>query len=56
MLIGFENKQNSQEIPELAVYLKDVSEAINKALENNENILFRYQGTYLSLYYGDYPT
>jgi adenylosuccinate synthase len=46
----------AKEIPELAVYLKDVSEAINKALENNENILAEgTQGTYLSLYYGDYP-
>src|SRR5690349_17523294 len=46
----------AKEIPELAVYLEDVSEAVNKALDNNENIIAEgTQGTYLSLYYGDYP-
>src|SRR5690349_7167372 len=46
----------AKEIPELAIYLEDVSEAVNKALDNNENIIAEgTQGTYLSLYYGDYP-
>src|SRR5690349_18864476 len=46
----------AKEIPELAVYLEDVSEAVNKALDNNENVIAEgTQGTYLSLYYGDYP-
>ena len=46
----------AKEIPELAIYLEDVSDAVIRALENNENILAEgTQGTYLSLYHGDYP-
>jgi adenylosuccinate synthase len=46
----------AKEIPELAIYLEDVSDTVIRALENNENILAEgTQGTYLSLYHGDYP-
>ena len=46
----------AKEMPELALYLEDVSNSITNALDNNENILAEgTQGTYLSLYYGDYP-
>jgi adenylosuccinate synthase len=46
----------AKDVPELAVYLEDVSDAINRAIENSENILAEgTQGTYLSLYHGNYP-
>lgn len=41
---------------ELSPYVIDVSEKLNEAIDNNENILLEgTQGTYLSLYHGGYP-
>ncbi len=41
---------------DLSLYMTDVSEKLNDALDNNENILLEgTQGTYLSLYHGGYP-
>src|SRR5437870_4835948 len=46
----------AKDVPELSLYIEDVSNSVNYALENNENVLVEgTQGTYLSLYHGSYP-
>jgi adenylosuccinate synthase len=46
----------ARDIPELSLYVEDVSNSVNFALENNENVLVEgTQGTYLSLFHGGYP-
>jgi len=46
----------AKDIPELSLYIEDVSNSVNYALENNENVLVEgTQGTYLSLFHGGYP-
>src|SRR6476661_620869 len=46
----------AREIPDLSVYLEDVSNSVNNALDNKENVMVEgTQGTFLSLYHGDYP-
>jgi adenylosuccinate synthase len=46
----------AREVDALSFYLEDVSSSVNYSLENKENIIVEgTQGTFLSLYYGDYP-
>ncbi len=46
----------AKEIPELSLYIEDVSNSVNYALENGEKVLVEgTQGTYLSLFHGGYP-
>jgi len=46
----------AKDVPELSLYIEDVSNSVNYALENNENVLVEgTQGTYLSLFHGSYP-
>jgi adenylosuccinate synthase len=46
----------AKDIPELSLYVEDVSNSVNYALESNENVLVEgTQGTYLSLFHGGYP-
>lgn len=46
----------AKDIPELALYVEDVSNSVNHALESNEKVLVEgTQGTYLSLFHGGYP-
>jgi adenylosuccinate synthase len=46
----------ARDIPELSLYIEDVSNSVNYALESNENVLVEgTQGTYLSLFHGGYP-
>jgi adenylosuccinate synthase len=46
----------AKDIPELSIYLEDVSNSVNFALDSNEKVLVEgTQGTYLSLFHGDYP-
>ena len=46
----------AKDIDSLALYLEDVPNAINYALEQNENVLVEgTQGTFLSLWHGTYP-
>lgn len=46
----------AKDIPELSLYVEDVSNSVNYALENNERVLVEgTQGTYLSLFHGGYP-
>ena len=46
----------AQEIPELSIFLTDVSLEVNKALNKGQRVLVEgTQGTYLSLYHGNYP-
>ena len=46
----------AREIKDLSLYLGDVSASVNYALDNNENVIVEgTQGTFLSLYYGEYP-
>lgn len=46
----------AKDIDSLALYLEDVPNAINYALQQNENILVEgTQGTFLSLWHGTYP-
>lgn len=46
----------AKDVPELSLYIEDVSNSVNYALENNENVLVEgTQGTYLSLFHGGYP-
>lgn len=46
----------AKDIPELSIYLEDVSNSVNFALDNNEKVLVEgTQGTYLSLFHGGYP-
>lgn len=46
----------AREVKELTLYLDDVSNAVNFALDRKENVLVEgTQGTFLSLYHGTYP-
>src|ERR671912_2764404 len=46
----------AKNLPELSEYIEDTSHLLNHALDNNENVIIEgTQGTFLSLYYGDYP-
>ncbi|HKZ61126.1 MAG TPA: adenylosuccinate synthetase [Nitrososphaera sp.] len=46
----------ARDIPELSLYVEDVSNSVNYALDSNENVLVEgTQGTYLSLFHGGYP-
>jgi len=46
----------AKDIPELADFLTDVSEEINKALSGERDVLLEgSQGTFLSLFHGTYP-
>ncbi len=46
----------AREMNEFTLYLDDVSNSINFALDRNENVLVEgTQGTFLSLYHGTYP-
>ncbi len=46
----------ARDVPELLKYIEDVSNAVNHALDNNQRVIIEgTQGTFLSLYYGDYP-
>jgi adenylosuccinate synthase len=46
----------AKDIPELSLYIEDISNSVNYALESNENVLVEgTQGTYLSLFHGGYP-
>lgn len=46
----------ARDAPELSLFIEDVSNSVNFALENKERVLVEgTQGTYLSLYHGGYP-
>jgi adenylosuccinate synthase len=46
----------AKDVPELSLYIEDVSNSVNFALESNEKVLVEgTQGTYLSLFHGGYP-
>lgn len=46
----------AKDIPEVALFLEDVSNSINYSIDNKENVLIEgTQGTFLSLYHGIYP-
>lgn len=46
----------ARDVPELSLYIEDVSNSVNYALEAHEKVLVEgTQGTYLSLYHGGYP-
>ena len=46
----------AKDIPELLLYIEDVSNSVNCALDNKETIIIEgTQGTFLSLYHGEYP-
>jgi adenylosuccinate synthase len=46
----------ARDIPELSLYIEDVSNSVNYALDNNEKVIVEgTQGTYLSLFHGGYP-
>jgi adenylosuccinate synthase len=46
----------ARDIPELSLYIEDISNSVNYALERNEVVLVEgTQGTYLSLFHGGYP-
>ena len=46
----------AKDLPELKKYLTDVPLEVNKAIDNDENVLIEgTQGTFLSLYHGTYP-
>ena len=46
----------ARDVPELSLYIEDVSNSVNHALESDENVLVEgTQGTYLSLFHGGYP-
>lgn len=46
----------AKDIPEIALYLEDVSNSINHSIDNNEKVLIEgTQGTFLSLFHGTYP-
>src|SRR5918992_1300632 len=46
----------AREIDALSLYLEDVSSSVNYSLENKEKVIVEgTQGTFLSLYYGEYP-
>ena len=46
----------AKDIPEVALFLEDVSSSINYSIDNKENVPIEgTQGTFLSLYHGMYP-
>jgi adenylosuccinate synthase len=46
----------AREIPELSLYVEDVSNSVNFALDRKESVVVEgTQGTYLSLFHGGYP-
>jgi adenylosuccinate synthase len=46
----------AKDVPELGLYIEDVSNSVNYALDNKENVIVEgTQGTYLSLFHGGYP-
>lgn len=46
----------ARDVPELSLFVEDVSNSVNYALENDEKVLVEgTQGTYLSLFHGGYP-
>lgn len=46
----------ARDLPELSLYVEDVSNSVNYALDSGENVLVEgTQGTYLSLFHGGYP-
>jgi adenylosuccinate synthase len=46
----------ARDVPELSLYIEDVSNSVNFALESGERVLVEgTQGTYLSLFHGGYP-
>jgi len=46
----------ARDVPELSLYVEDISNSVNYALDNNEKVLVEgTQGTYLSLFHGGYP-
>lgn len=46
----------AKDVPELSLFVEDVSNSVNYALENREMVLVEgTQGTYLSLFHGGYP-
>lgn len=50
------NLKLAKDIPEVALYLDDVSNTINYSIDNKEKVLVEgTQGTFLSLYHGTYP-
>ncbi|NOJ27946.1 MAG: adenylosuccinate synthetase [Nitrososphaera sp.] len=53
---AFRTLKMAKEIPELSLYIEDVSNSVNYALDARENVLVEgTQGTYLSLFHGGYP-
>lgn len=48
--------KTAKDVPELFEYIEDVSKTINAALDKKEKVIIEgTQGTFLSLYYGEYP-
>ena len=46
----------AKDIPEVALFLEDVSNSINYSIDNKESVLLEgTQGTFLSLFHGVYP-
>ncbi len=46
----------AKDVPEVALFLEDISNSINYSIDNKENVLIEgTQGTFLSLYHGMYP-
>jgi adenylosuccinate synthase len=46
----------AKDIPELSLYIEDVSNSVNYALDSGEQVIVEgTQGTYLSLFHGGYP-
>src|SRR6478609_7975152 len=46
----------AKDLPEVSLFLEDVSNSINYSIDNKENVLIEgTQGTFLSLYHGMYP-
>lgn len=46
----------ARDVPELSLYVEDVSNSVNYALDSGERVLVEgTQGTYLSLFHGGYP-
>src|SRR6185436_9106169 len=46
----------AKEVPEISLFIEDVSNSVNYALEKKDNVLVEgTQGTFLSLFHGGYP-
>ena len=46
----------AKDVPELSLYIEDVSNSVNYALDTKERVIVEgTQGTYLSLFHGGYP-